>query len=200
MLEKNYSIGNVVRLAVDVLFTRIFWRRARLVRYPAFVRGRGYITGGKGLTTGRYCRFDILKRAQMQAPVLTIGDDVQLNDNVHICALEKIEIGDDVLVASHVYISDNNHGVYSGDCMQADPALPPVEREYQTAPVRIGNRVWIGESVYVMPGVEIGDGAVIGAHSVVTKSIPAGCIAVGNPARVIKRYDPSSRRWVKTDN
>lgn len=65
------------------------------------------------------------------------------------------------------------------------------------APVKIGENTWIGEGVIVMPGVEIGSGCVIGAHSIVNKSIPSNSIAVGSPAKVVKKYSQESQRWEK---
>lgn len=73
--------------------------------------------------------------------------------------------------------------------------IPPKEREYRSSPVKIGKNVWLGEGVIVMPGVEIGDGCVIGAHSIVNKSIPANCIAVGAPAKVVKVYSFEEKCW-----
>ena len=61
----------------------------------------------------------------------------------------------------------------------------------------IHDDVWIGELVSVFPGVEIGKGAIIGANSVVTKSVPEYCIVAGNPAKVIKKYDFESKQWIK---
>ena len=63
--------------------------------------------------------------------------------------------------------------------------------------MKIGKNVWLGEGVIVMPGVTIGDGCVIGAHSIVNKDIPAACIAVGSPAKVIKRYSFEKKIWEK---
>ena len=129
------------------------------------------------------------------APVLRFGDRVQLNDYVHICALQDIEIGEDVLMASHVYISDNSHGSYKGGEEDSSPDEAPIEREYHTRPVKIGDRVWIGEGAMILPGVTIGDGAIVGAHSVVSKDVPAECMAVGTPARIVKKYNHSSKQW-----
>ena len=66
-------------------------------------------------------------------------------------------------------------------------------------PVHIGDKVWVGESVCILPGVTIGECSIIGAGSVVTKSIPPYSIAVGTPAKVIKRYNFDTRSWIKVD-
>ncbi|RGL06959.1 acyltransferase [Bifidobacterium pseudocatenulatum] len=96
----------------------------------------------------------------------------------------------DVLLASNVFITDYNHG------------MSPVANSYLDNPldisdgVIIGSGAWIGNNVIILGGVSIGEKAVIGAGAVVTKSIPAYSIAVGNPARVIKQYDHKRGEWV----
>ena len=82
------------------------------------------------------------------------------------------------------------------------PILPALRRlGYQyNAPVHIGKNCWLGAGVIVLPGITIGDDTVVGAGSVVTKDIPSFSVAVGNPARVIKRYDDALGVWVKTRN
>lgn len=128
---------------------------------------------------------------------IIFGNDVQINDYVHISAIEKVDIGNNVLMASHIYISDNSHGYYDGSNCDSSPLTPPKDRAYKVAPVKIGDNVWLGEGVIVMPGVEIGSGCVIGAHSIVNKSIPSNCIAVGSPAKVIKKYSQQTGKWEK---
>jgi lipopolysaccharide O-acetyltransferase len=133
-------------------------------------------------------------------PQIIIRDNVGAVDFVHIAATCYVEIGNNVLLASRVYISDHNHGIYTGDA-QSDPNDPPGKRPLDSdKKVIIGDNVWIGQQVSVLPGVSIGEGCVIGANSVVTKNIPAYSLAVGNPAKVIKRFDKVSGKWtsVKT--
>lgn len=197
MIQKDYSMGNLIRLVKDLILTKLFWRKARLIRYPISVRGKNFFFIYPGLTTGRNCRLEAFKIMEEDDPVLVIGRNVQLNDNVHICALNSIEIGNDVLIASNVYISDNSHGTYSGPEKHSNPYTPPIERKYMTKPVSIGDRVWIGEGVMILPGVSIGNGAMVGAHSVVNSDIPDNCIAVGAPAKVVKKFNPGSQKWEK---
>lgn len=124
-----------------------------------------------------------------------------MNDFVHICAMDKVEIGDGCLFASHVYISDNSHGICNdlGAYSQSSPDIQPDNREYLTKPVKVGSNCWLGEGVIVMPGVTIGDGCIIGAHSIVNKDIPPACIAVGSPAKVVKRYSYDKKELIKVN-
>ena len=168
-ISNSYSIFDIICLAFTVVKTKMICRRARIIRAGFNLRGKRFI-----------------------------GRNVQINDYVHISAIERVEIGDNALLASHVYISDNSHGSYRGNSYDTSPDIPPVDRPYFTAPVKIGKNVWIGEGVIVMPGVTIGDGAVIGAHSVVNSDVPAQTIAVGAPIKVVKTWNNSKQNWEKT--
>ena len=112
------------------------------------------------------------------------GKNIKIGKNVFIntcCRFQDqggIEIGDGSLIGHNTTIATLNHD------------FNPLKRQNLTpSRVKIGKNVWIGSDCTILPGVEIGDGAIIGAGSVVTKSIPANTIAVGNPARVIKEIE-----------
>ena len=126
--------------------------------------------------------------------LLEIGENVEINDDVHIGATEKIIIGDNVLIASKVYISDHNHGSYKGE-EQDSPMSIPKKRKIYSSPIKIEKNVWIGEFVSILQGVTIGEGAIIGTMSVVTKDIPPYTIAVGSPAKPIKKYNFKTKKW-----
>lgn len=123
-----------------------------------------------------------------------MGDNCIIGDYVHIVANHKVHIGNNVLMASRVFITDTNHGNYKGNS-QSRPTEAPNSRKLFYSPVKIGDNVWIGENVSILPGVEIGNGCIIGANSVVTKNIPQNCIAVGNSAKVIKIYNKEEQKW-----
>ena len=110
-----------------------------------------------------------------------IGNNSSVNCNNMIACRERIEIGNDVQMSPNVQIYDHDHDFRVDGGIKAG--------KYKTAPVKIGNNVWIGASVHIMPGVTIGDGAVIGGGSVVVKDIPANCVAVGNPCKVIRKIN-----------
>ena len=104
----KYSPAGALYVAVCFLLTKIFYRKARLIRFPIDVRGAKFINFGNRLTTGYLCRIEAYP--DTQATVLHIGDNVQINDFVHIAAKQSVVIGSNVLIASKVFISDINHG------------------------------------------------------------------------------------------
>jgi acetyltransferase-like isoleucine patch superfamily enzyme len=110
---------------------------------------------------------------------IVIGARSYLNRDVMIDASASVEIGPDVMIGPGCYLTDHDH-VFNAT--GAPGSLPLV-----SAPTRIGARCWLGAHVTVLKGVTIGDGTVVGAGSVVTRSLPAGVIAVGNPARVLRQ-------------
>jgi len=112
---------------------------------------------------------------------IEIGNYCLICPGVRISSADNIRIGDNTMMASHAYITDSDwHGIYNRIW-----TLGP------TAPVSIGENVWIGDSAIICKGVNIGDNSVIGAGSVVIRSIPPNTVAAGNPARVVKELDPS---------
>lgn len=183
---------------VDIFTSRCFIGNVRIVRKPFSIRGKKNILFGKNFTAGVGIRLEAFSSKNSKHS-LHIGDDVQVNDYVHIAACENVVIGNNVLIASRVFISDHDHGVYDGDGIHDSPDSCPNNRELSYSSVLISDNVWIGENVTILKGVTIGKGAIIGANSVVTKDIGGSSIAVGSPARIIKKYDFSSKRWVKVN-
>lgn len=194
----RYGYIGLIKLAVNWLLTKALFRPARLIRRPLYIRGKSFISWGSGFTTGVGTRLDALGTVAASIKLISIGDRVQINDYVHIGATQSVVIGNDVLIASRVFISDHNHGQYDQVDEMSSPDVPPAERPLVAAPVSIEDRVWIGENVCIMPGVTIGEGSIIGAGAVVTSNIPPNSIAVGVPAKVVKVYDEKLKQWIKT--
>jgi lipopolysaccharide O-acetyltransferase len=190
---RRYSFLGLLSLAIDVLLTKIFFSGIRLIRRPFYIRGRRFIVWGKRFTAGVGLRMDAFP--EILKPCLHIGDDVQVNDHVHIAAINSVCIGNNVLIASRVFISDHDHGSYGDPGEHSDPEVPPIQRKLCSSPVYIGDNVWIGEGVGILPGVRIGQGAVIGCGAIVTRDVPEYSLAVGNPARVIKKYNLRIKKW-----
>lgn len=189
------SIFEFLYLLRCMLFTKIIMPHSRLIRLPIDIRGKKGIDFGKNLTTGYHCRIESYSCNGQKS--LFFGNNVQINDFVHIAALEKVKIGNNVLIAGKVFITDLEHGSYIGNEYDSNPCSIVKDRQLSSKAVIIEDNVWIGEHVSVLPGVTIGENSIIGANSVVTKSIPPNSIAVGCPARVIKQYNFEAKRWEK---
>lgn len=148
------------------------------------VHGQHNIKIGDNFYVGRCFRLEALELYNKRyfSPEIVIGNNVRIEDYCHIGCVERVIIGDGVLIASKVFITDHFHGVVSAE----DFIDMPKERPLKSKPVVIGKNVWIGESVSIMPGVTLGDNVIVGANTVVTHSFPANVVIAGCPAKVIK--------------
>jgi len=123
---------------------------------------------------------------------LIIKSDAEIGMGATIAAARQVVVGEHVLLARNVYISDHGHAY-------EDIAVPVSEQGIgESKPVSIGRHSWLGQNVAVLPGVSIGEHCVIGANSVVNRSIPDFSIAVGSPARVVRQYNLHTAQWEKT--
>ncbi|HOU67508.1 MAG TPA: acyltransferase [Paludibacteraceae bacterium] len=163
----------------------------------------GYIAGGSYITIGNYSTFgkgtvitawdsyeyenneanEIGIKRQILYPSINIGNHCIFGDYNNITAINNIKIGDGLLTGKWVTITDNSHGLTDLESMKVRPAMRPMVSK---GGVDIGKNVWIGEKVTILPGVTIGDGAVIAANSVVTKCVEAYSVVGGNPAVLLK--------------
>jgi len=189
----RYGVIGTIRMFISIVYTKLFYPSARILRLPIDIRNRGSIDFGTRLTTGIGCRIEAYPIKNRKC--LFIGSDVQINDYVHITAMHHVHIGNNVLLASKIYISDCSHGSYAGRDDDSHPDTPPVKRNLVAKKVVIHENVWLGEFVTVLPGVTIGRGTIVGANSVVTKDLPSYVIAVGAPAVPIKRFNFRENRW-----
>jgi acetyltransferase-like isoleucine patch superfamily enzyme len=114
-------------------------------------------------------------------PVVSIGDRCLIGRGSGIVGHFSIEIGNDVWTGHNVYITDQNHGY-------EDVSRPISQQSQPERAVKIGDGSWLGYGSVVLPGVTIGKHVVVGANSVVTHDIPDYSVAVGVPAKVIKRF------------
>ncbi len=175
------SPAHTLRKLREWLAARLWLRSCDQVGAWTRVTGKLFVQNGGSIRIGE--RVQILSHyarsvlATFPGGVLEIGDRTVLNYGVDICATRLVHIGDDCLIGTHVIILDSDfHEVADHD------------RVPESRPVFIGNGVWIGNRATILPGVTIGDGAVVGAGSVVMSDIPARVLAMGNPARVTKKF------------
>lgn len=140
------------------------------------------ITIGTDSSIQRYC---VLETCPIKShkPNLVIGNNVSIGEYSHITCANSIKIGNGVLTGRFVLITDNAHGTSN----LVDLDIPPLKRfVYSKGTIEIGDNVWLGDKVTILPGVKIGKGSVIAANAVVTKDIPSYSIAGGCPAKIIK--------------
>lgn len=163
----------------------------------SYIQGPNWVVNPSAIEIGQ--RVSIWRHARIEAICsknnagitrLKIGDGTAIQPYVHIGAAHQVTLGKHVMIASSVYITDHDHDL-------SDPMDPPsINSRLLTSPVHIGDYTWLGEKVMVLKGVTIGERSVIGAGSVVTRDIPPLSIAIGSPAKVIRRYDQDAGRWL----
>ncbi|WP_082227255.1 acyltransferase [Demequina rhizosphaerae] len=145
----------------------VIWNRGGTVRFGS----EAYFLNREARST-----FVVVEGAE-----LTIGERPGINAGVTIGCHRSITIGDRVQIGPYAAIFDTgNHELVAGEGIKIEPVV-------------IGDNVWIGRSAYIMPGVTIGDNAVVGAGSVVTKDVPANAVVAGVPAKVIRELAHTDR-------
>jgi acetyltransferase-like isoleucine patch superfamily enzyme len=156
-----------------------------------FSEGNLHLEGNLHIKIGNNVRID--KNSSLTAwtqyydstftPSIVLGNNVAIGESAHITSINSIILGDGVLLGKHVTISDNSHGSITCE----DALIEPKFRKLVSkGPVIVEKNVWIGDKVTILSGVHIGEGAIIGANSVVTRDIPAYSVACGVPCRVVK--------------
>jgi acetyltransferase-like isoleucine patch superfamily enzyme len=153
-------------------------KRFRCSRLP-FVVGQAKIYIGNNVNI--FGCIDIFSGSQMDEPRLVLHDRVDIGHNVIFMVNKEIVLEEDVNVASGVRFMDSDAHPRDTAARIADLPVTPDEIK----PIRIKRRAWIGHNVFIMKGVTVGEGAIIGVNSVVVNDIPDYSVAIGNPARVI---------------
>ena len=177
-LVKNsifYILAGLMRCAILNIFYRNKFTSGFLVVVGA--RVSIFITGSGAVRIGRRAVISDDVEVQAAGAPIAIGPGTTINRHSRIVAFQGISIGSGCAIAQYVSILDHDHARESVD---KEPS------EYVTAPIRIGDNVWIGDKVTILKGVTIGDNVTIGAGTVVTKNIPRDHTVVGAPNRTIR--------------
>lgn len=190
----------MLRLPVSLYvrwFRLAFGRRFRKfgrgvsVIFPAGIDGAANIALGDDVYIAYKTFLAAVPHTGQPQCLLAIGSGCRIGRFNHIYATQRVVLGDHVLTANNVYISDNLHGYQ-------DPDVPIVLQPIrQNRTVSIGAGSWLGHNAVVL-GAQIGRQCVIGANAVVTTDIPDHCVAVGAPAVIIRRFDPATQTWRRT--
>lgn len=151
------------------------------------INGRKNIHLSGHLTIGYRARIEAIDKYfnQTFSPQIVFGNNVIIGDNCHIGAINKIIIGDNTLIGSNVLIIDHSHG----DINCNNQILQRLRPLLCKGEIYIGKNCWICDDVKILSGVTIADNCIIGAGSIVTKSIEeSNCVICGSPAKIVKRF------------
>lgn len=186
LLGRMYQIGrdyNYSQTINDFISTVGHKDGSIYLQMPLFAVGAQYMSFGDGFHSQPGLRIECIDEYNgiHYTPQLKIGKNFSANYYCHIGCIDKITIGDNVLIGSRVLITDHSHGV-----LEHTDVPWEYRKLYSKGPVVIGDNVWIGENACIMPGVTIGEGSVIGANAVVTHDVPPYSLAVGVPAKIVK--------------
>lgn len=129
---------------------------------------------------------------KLYSPHIVFNKGVSVQQNLHLTCAESVIIGENTAIAANVSITDIHHPYEDID-------IPIEKQELQVKPVIIGADCKINNNVVILPGTQIGKHCIIGANAVVSGVFPDYCVIVGIPARIVKRYDFSTEKWLKTN-
>jgi acetyltransferase-like isoleucine patch superfamily enzyme len=193
----------------NVLSNRYYELRTQIIYKPSFrhigkktvIRKTLYISNPKFISIGSSvsirdgARLEVLQLHPSKEPILSIGDNTNIEQNVHIVCHNNISIGSNVSITGNCSIVDVTHSYKDID----DPQKIGSRICDDNATVEIGDNSFIGMGSIILPNVRIGKYVVIGANSVVSQDIPDYSVAVGSPARVTRRFDHQKKRWESVD-
>lgn len=187
---KKYGVIGFIRLSFYLVVSKLmFGFNIRIIKCIPVLINPSNIRISEGFTGGKQLRLESVGKKPGE---IIIGQNVTFNDYVHIGAYEKVEIGKNTLVGSRVTIIDHDHGAYNTAKYErsriATVNIPPANRELFGSPITIGKNCWIGDGAVILAGVSLGEGVVVGANAVVTRSFESGVIIAGSPATIIGTY------------
>lgn len=194
-------LGSLLRFGKNILLRRreyltgfkkrfLSFGEGTRVEHPSNIPDAKFVSIGKNTTILSDSRIQVFNVLTGQEAKVTIGDNCYFGFHLSVLAGGSINIGNEVLIASNVLITSEDHG------MNPELETPYMDQPLSCKPVEIGDGTWIGEKVSILPGVTIGKKCVIGTNAVVTKDVPDYCMAVGIPAKVIKKWDFDQHCWM----
>ena len=182
-----FLINKIVNLRNYIFTTQKLKSHGKNIKLPKdfSLKGKKYISIGNNFSSGRDLRLEAIDSyyENKYEPNLKIGNNVSINNNVHIGCINRIEIGDNCLIGSNVLITDHSHGNLDAPINGSFK----IQNLYSKGEVIIKENVWIGENTCILAGVEIGNNVVIGCNTTVTKSLEPNSVYAGNPAKFIKK-------------
>lgn len=199
ILKPLIKVLNILCRSIYSQYIRFAFNKSHIsttINFPILLVGGKYITSGKNLflgANGILSAWESFKGDSFH-PEIIFGDNVTIGNGFHISAINKIHLGNNILMGKYVTIVDNEHGNITFENLN----IPPIKRRLSYSNgIFIEDNVWIGDKVTICSKARIGYGAVIGANSVVTGEIPPFSVAAGSPARIIKIIEPPINNNIK---
>lgn len=192
MIEKSKAENHAVQSCINTC--SLISPNNVLIDPTCDIRGFERMKFEKNVVIQKDCWLNIAFNNPIPGPMILIGEGTNIGRRSTISAANKISIGKYVLFAPNVFIADTHHEykrlgtpiIYQGITTHDDQII-------------IGDETWIGINAVIMGNVKVGKHCVIGANAVVNKDIPDYCVAVGNPAMIIKRFDLKTGQWIATE-
>lgn len=188
-----YSFTVFIKRIFDLILTGWLSPNFKFLGKGTVIRRGVRVIGGKHICIGENSHiskgaiisaWSSFRGNQSFEPEILIGSNVNIGEYNHLSAINKISIGDNTRLGRFVSVLDNSHGNSSVKELN----IPVIQRDlWSKGPVVIFDNVWIGDKSTILPGVTIGSNSIIGSNSVVTSDIPANSVAVGIPAKVVKK-------------
>jgi len=168
--------------------------RNSFINKPCLIGNRSCIFIGNNVFIRNYARIEAVTtyEGQVYNPKIIIEDGVYIEQSLHLTCAENIVIGKNTAIAANVTISDIHHSY-------EDINIPIERQKLRVAPIKIGDDCKIYNNAVILQGISIGKHVTVAANSVVTNSIPDYCVAVGIPAKIIKRYNFDTKQWERTN-
>ena len=155
-----------------------------MLSLPLRLSGAQYMKIGNGVVSGPGLWMECIEKFNNIEfhPILTIGDNVRFSFDCHVGVVNKVTIGNNVLIGSKVLITDHSHGELTKQ------SVPYYQRDLiSKGPVIIEDNVWIGDNVCILSGVTIGEGSIVAANAVVTQDVPPYSLVGGVPSKILKQ-------------
>lgn len=185
MLKINLLLESIVSKIKVFILQRSganIGRRVKLCRYVHIPRLSKQLQIADGCSIDRYVSFVLTHDKKQPLPKVILGENVYINRFTLLDASLNITVGAETMIGPHCYITDHDHEFQS-----YPPEHPIGQLPVSGKATTIGDNVWLGSHVTVLKGISIGNNTIVGAGSIVTKSLPDNVVAVGNPCKVIKQ-------------
>lgn len=179
------AIAHIVSLKYFFIFNK-YGKMSYIIKPISIIKRKGKIIFHDKIRILNGLRMELLNKDS----VIEIGENTSIGQNFHIISAGKLIIGKDVTISGNVFISNFNHDYHEID-------LPILDQKNIIFETIIGDNCFIGYGAVILPGSKLGKQCIVGANAVVRGKFPDYCVVAGSPAKIIKKYDKDSQKWIR---